>query len=92
MLNDFIKDNISKITNAWTFIFYLVIEELKHYNPLVSIIFSLLSLSIFHYISLLKAEKSLIESELNSIKSELNSLKQNEVKTEEEEEISKEVV
>ena len=71
VFNDFVKTNISKITNIWTILFYLIIEEIKHYNPLITILFSLLSLFIFHYISLLTEEKNAIESELILLKEKL---------------------
>lgn len=57
-INNFIKDNIKKILHIWIFIIYLVNEELKYYHPILSILLSIFSIFIFHYISLLETQLS----------------------------------
>jgi len=66
--NSFLRDNISKIIHVWIFVVYWVNEELKYSHPILTLLLSIFSLFVFHYIYLLEEDKSDLESKLISIK------------------------
>jgi hypothetical protein len=62
-------------------------EHLKYEAPLVSIIFSVLSILIFHYIKLIEENKTAVEKELFELRAQIDDkAKEEKEKVEEKEE------